>query len=102
MAYYVMSNIHGEANRFHAMLEKILFSADDTLYILGDVIDRGEDEINLLLEITEMPNAVILLGNHEYIILQYLSPDATDTEIRRWNRNGNAPTLAAATCSFES
>ena len=28
-------------------------------------------------------------------MLQYLSPEATSTEIRRWNRNGNAPTLAA-------
>ena len=36
MARYVMSDIHGEAERFHAMLEKIRFSADDTLYILGD------------------------------------------------------------------
>ena len=95
MAHYVMSDIHGEADRFHAMLEKIRFSADDTLYILGDVIDRGVDGINLLLEIMEMSNAVMLLGNHEYMMLQYLSPDATDIAIRRWNRNGNAPTLAA-------
>ena len=27
------------------------------------------------------------------MMLQYLSPDAADTEIRRWNRNDNAPTL---------
>lgn len=95
MAHYVMSDIHGEADRFHAMLEKIRFSSDDTLYILGDVIDRGVDGINLLLEIMEMPNVVMLLGNHEYMMLQYLSHDATDIVIRRWNRNGNAPTLAA-------
>lgn len=44
MAHYVMSDIHGEADRFHAMLEKIHFSDDDTLYILGDVIDRGRME----------------------------------------------------------
>jgi len=29
------------------------------------------------------------------MMLQYLSPDATGIEIRRWNKNGNAPTLAA-------
>lgn len=28
--YYVMSDIHGEADRFHAMLEKIQFSLEDT------------------------------------------------------------------------
>lgn len=95
MAHYVMSDIHGEADRFHAMLEKIPVSSGDTLYILGDVIDRGPEGIGLLREIMAMPNAVMLLGNHEYMLLQYMSPDATDADIRRWNRNGNAPTLAA-------
>lgn len=41
MAHYVMPDIHGEADRFHAMLVEIGFSSDDTLYILGDEIDRG-------------------------------------------------------------
>lgn len=95
MAHYVMSDIHGEADRFHAMLDKIQFSPDDTLYILGDVIDRGPDGIGLLQEIMEMPNVVMLLGNHEHMILQYMEPDADDIVIRRWNRNGNRPTKAA-------
>ena len=95
MVHYVMSDLHGEADRFHAMLKKTGFSEDDTLIILGDVIDRGPDGIDLLLEIMDMPNVLMLLGNHEYMMLQYLSPGATGTEIRRWNRNGNAPTLAA-------
>lgn len=95
MAHYVMSDLHGEMDRFHAMLKKIDFSEDDTLIVLGDVIDRGADGIDLLLEIMDMPNVIMLLGNHEYMMLQYLSPGATGTEIRRWNRNGNAPTLAA-------
>lgn len=86
MAHYVMGDIHGEADRFHAMLKKIQFSEDDILILLGDVIDRGPDGIALLLEIMEMPNAIMLLGNHEYMMLQFLSPDATDIEIRRWNK----------------
>ena len=93
MAHYVMGDIHGKADRFHAMLKKIQFSKEDTLILLGDVIDRRPDGIALLLEIMEMPNVIML--NHEYMMLQYLSPEATSTEIRRWNRNGNAPTLAA-------
>ena len=39
MAHYVMGDIHGEADRFHAMLKKIQFSEDDILILLGDVID---------------------------------------------------------------
>ena len=95
MAHYVMSDIHGEADRFHAMLEKIQFKADDTLYILGDVIDRGPEGISLLLEIIDMSNVVMLLGNHEYMMLDDLVPEPDSIAIRRWNKNGNAPTLAA-------
>lgn len=42
-----------------------------------------------------MPNVIMLLGNHEYMMLEYLSLDATSTEIHRWNQNGNASTRAA-------
>ena len=48
MASYVVADIHGEADRFYAMLEKIQFSDIDMMYILGDVIDRGPDGIKLL------------------------------------------------------
>lgn len=58
MAHYVMGDIYGEADCFHAMLEKIRFSEEDILILLGDVIDRGPDGIALLLEIMEMPNAI--------------------------------------------
>ena len=95
MAHYVMSDIHGEADRFHAMLEKIQFSPNDTLYILGDVIDRGPDGILLLREIMAAPNMVMLLGNHEYMMLDYLKPEPDPIAIRRWNKNGNRPTLDA-------
>ena len=95
MAHYVMSDIHGEADRFHAMLKMIHFSADDTLYILGDVIDRGPDGISLLREIMAVPNMVMLLGNHEHMMQDYLKTDPDPIAIRRWNRNGNRPTLDA-------
>ena len=35
----------------------------------------------------------MLLGNHEYMMLDYLKPDPIAK--RRWNRNGNRPTLDA-------
>ena len=38
---YVMSDIHGCYEKYRAMLENIEFAADDTLYVLGDVLDRG-------------------------------------------------------------
>ena len=93
MATYVMSDLHGQGNLFRAMLAKIAFSRADTLYILGDVVDRGPDGIALLRQIMDAPNMHLLLGNHEHMMLRYLSPDVTEQEIRRWDRNGNVPTL---------
>lgn len=95
MAHYVLSDLHGEGDRFHAMLEKIRLCEHDTLYILGDVVDRGPDGIALLREIMATPNMVMLLGNHEHMMLQYLAPDADPVVIRRWDKNGNGPTLKA-------
>lgn len=45
---YVISDIHGEYKKFIALLEKINFSEKDTLYVLGDVVDRSAEPIKVL------------------------------------------------------
>lgn len=42
---YCMSDLHGCYRQYMAMLEKIGFSDEDTLYILGDTVDRGPSGI---------------------------------------------------------
>ena len=95
MAHYVISDIHGEADRFQKMLELIQFTDKDTLYILGDVIDRGPDGVELLRQIRSTPNMHMILGNHEDMCLRYYSAHATMIDIQRWNKNGNFPTVEA-------
>lgn len=93
MSVYCMSDLHGQIGAFHEMLRKIEVSSDDTLYVLGDVVDRGPRGIEILQEIMKMPNAIMLLGNHELMMREYLDPNATEKQILRWNRNRNLPTL---------
>lgn len=38
---YVVSDIHGCYDKYRELLKVLALSYDDTLYILGDVIDRG-------------------------------------------------------------
>ena len=57
---YVMSDIHGNLKAFHSVLEQIQLTENDTLYILGDVIDQHPYGIELLQEIMKMPNAKML------------------------------------------
>lgn len=92
MSHYVLSDIHGDSRRFHKMLETIHFCSQDTLYILGDVVDRGPEPIPLLQEIMSTANMIMLLGNHEHMCVRYYSLNATPLEIRRWDLNNNLPT----------
>jgi len=93
MATYVMSDVHGALGALKAMLAAIDFSETDTLYILGDVIDRGPDGVEILQLTMNTPNIILLLGNHEDVCLNFFDKNADEAIIRRWNRNGNYPTL---------
>ena len=45
---YVTSDLHGyPLEKIKDMLNKVGFSNDDFLFVLGDVIDRGEDGIKI-------------------------------------------------------
>ena len=48
MAVYVCSDIHGLREKYDALLENIDLD-QDTLMILGDVIDRGPDGYFILI-----------------------------------------------------
>ncbi|MCR5510703.1 MAG: serine/threonine protein phosphatase [Lachnospiraceae bacterium] len=72
MATYVISDIHGQYDLFVKMLEKIALKDEDTLYVLGDVLDRGPHPIRTLRKLMEMPNAICIVGNHELMALECL------------------------------
>ena len=82
---YIMSDIHGRKDRFDDVLKQIMLSENDTLYILGDVIDRNPDGITLIKYIMSKPNIKMLLGNHKYMMLNALK---NEDDIPLWYRNG--------------
>lgn len=84
---YVMSDIHGEKKKFDSVMEKINLTSDDKLYILGDVIDRGNDSIQILLELMKMKNVTVLLGNHELMMLNAITPPDNFRAIKLWYHN---------------
>ena len=70
---YVLSDLHGRYDLYVKMLEKIKFSKEDTLYILGDFVDRGTDGLKIVLDIAERDNVIGLMGNHDLLALSILS-----------------------------
>lgn len=69
---YVISDIHGEYEKYAEMLKKIKFSDNDTLCVLGDVVDRGERPVDILLDMMNRPNVFPIIGNHELMALDLL------------------------------
>lgn len=69
---YVMADIHGFSDKYYDFLDSVNFCDDDTLYIVGDIIDRGSDGIPLLQDVMKRKNVISLMGNHERMILPIL------------------------------
>ena len=104
---YCMADIHGDYEKYRRMLETISLRREDTLYILGDVVDRGPEPIPILLDMMRRPNIRPILGNHEYmavLCLRALAKEITEQTIAAlsaenikdlfdWRQEGGLPTL---------
>ena len=107
MATYVTADIHGEHEKFQILLERIDLKDTDTLYILGDIFDRGPHPLLTMLQVLDMPNVHCLIGNHELMALEcmeFLLQEITDDSIEMlddkmfgnlmtWYHNGAGTTI---------
>lgn len=87
---FVMSDLHGiSIETLNSFIASTNITAQDTLIICGDVIDRGSDSIKLINYIkdtknTDKPQIKMILGNHEATFLcnyARLKLDPTDPKI---------------------
>ena len=62
---YVISDIHGCYKEYLDLLNKIHFSDEDYLYVLGDAGDRGPNPIEVLLDLAGRKNVTYVVGNHD-------------------------------------
>ena len=86
MATYVISDIHGQYDMFMDLIEKISLRDSDTLYILGDILDRGPHPVKTLRKLMLMPNVICLVGNHELMALEslkFLMKEVTTENIKK-------------------
>lgn len=67
-----IGDIHGYDVPLEALLARLSPTADDTVVLLGDVVDRGPNTrrcIELLLQLREQCRLVFIMGNHEEMML---------------------------------
>lgn len=84
MATYVISDVHGDYEGYMKILELIQFSDKDSLYVNGDVIDRGMGGVRILQHMMMHSNIYPILGNHEYAAatcLHFLLKEITEENI---------------------
>ena len=79
MSTFVIGDVHGRRAQLRRLVEMIpLRIGADALVILGDLIDRGEDAPGAVDDCIDLERggAVILRGNHEQMLLNFLDDGA--------------------------
>ena len=107
MATYVIGDIHGELEQLKTLLQKMNFGAEDQLYSMGDVMDRGPHPVTALQYLMTLPNCTCIIGNHEIMAwrnLRLLLQEDTGTlpmrlskeereQVLDWMSNGGDTTV---------
>lgn len=91
MATYVTSDAHGHVRALDRALELAGPGGGDTVYVLGDMVDRGPDPVGVLRLVRSLPNARVLMGNHERMLLDTLMSE-DEREVFIWEMNGGSTT----------
>lgn len=65
---YAIADIHGMYGSYMEAINQL--QENDTLYVLGDVIDRGEYGIEIIQDMMKRDNVYFVIGNHEWYMLK--------------------------------
>lgn len=104
---YVISNLYGDYNKYAAILKEIKLKDDDTLFVLGDIVDGGDKGIEILMDMMMRGNVFPILGDHDLIAYEILSSIEKETRTdfsaplskeladrcERWSQSGGEGTL---------
>lgn len=86
MAYDIIGDIHGQADKLHALLAHLGYREikgayrhpDRTAIFVGDFIDRGPRQIESVMTVRRMVDvgsAQAIMGNHEFNAIAWHTPD---------------------------
>lgn len=85
---FVVSNLYGRLDKFEKLVNKINLKDSDVLYVLGNIVDFGEQSIELINDLSTRYNVYSVLGEHDYKAYLLLS------EFDRILREGGAPSVS--------
>ncbi len=92
MARLVFGDIHGQFDGLMKLVNFIDYSADDKLFFLGDLIDRGDRSADVVCWVMENGHTC-LRGNHEQMCLDAYRSNEGSLVWKGWMMNGGSNTL---------
>jgi len=84
---YIIGDVHGSAV-FHQVVAQL--GPHDRLFCVGDLFDRGGQEVRIYQTVHRHPNIYITRGNHEQMFIQALAKKATAQDIALFLFNGGS------------
>ncbi|MES2573397.1 MAG: metallophosphoesterase family protein [Bacteroidota bacterium] len=104
MRTLVIGDIHGGLRALHQIMERANVTPKDTLVFLGDYVDgwsQSPQVIDFLIELKKTQNCVCILGNHDELLLDWLTKNSKDNP-EWYNHGGEATVLAYNEVSAET
>ncbi len=91
----IIGDVHGYYEGVITLLEAIAPSAEDQVYFLGDLIDRGPQSCQVV-ELVKENSYHCLLGNHEQMLLNiFTNPKVSPSAVNAWLYSGGQATVAS-------
>ena len=99
---YAVSDLHGCYGKYIKLLEQLNMTSDDSLYVLGDIVDRGSDGMKILFDLIKRDNIFSCRGNHDHcaqiLLRNFAIPndgyfaDGLEEAFRLWLSDGGSTT----------
>ena len=88
MAYDIIGDIHGQASKLQALLDKLGYKLVNGIYVhpdiqrqaifVGDLIDGGPEQlktVSIVKSMVEKGSALAIMGNHEFNAIAWHTPN---------------------------
>lgn len=94
----VIGDIHGGLRALHQIIERAKVTVSDTLIFLGDYVDgwsQSPQVIDYLIDLGEKQNCIFIRGNHDELLLDWLTGNTKNFDESIWFKHGGEATIIA-------